>query len=140
MTRIARFIYTLFAWLFVAGIMAQVFFAGMAVVARRWPWSNHIELGFALALPILVLAVFAFLGRFAPRIKLLSGLLPVVYIVQVYMIWSRSTAPVLSAFHPVMALLDFGLGLYLALAATAVLRADIAEDRALPKMEVQAGD
>lgn len=40
-----RMVYAVMAWLFVVGVAVQVFFAGMAVVARQWPWSNHINLG-----------------------------------------------------------------------------------------------
>lgn len=35
MLRIARWVYFAFAWLFVVGIVTQVFLAGMVVVARR---------------------------------------------------------------------------------------------------------
>jgi hypothetical protein len=52
MVRIARFVYTVAAWLFVAGVVAQVFLAGMVVVAGRSGWDGHTGLGHALAVPL----------------------------------------------------------------------------------------
>ena len=57
--KVSRTIYWLFAWLFVVGVLTQVFFAGMTVVARQWPWTNHMSLGHLLAAPLLVMLATA---------------------------------------------------------------------------------
>ena len=122
MTRIARLIFTTAAWVFVAGVLTQVFFAGMVVAARRWGWSNHIDMGYLLSLPIIVMVIAVFLSKFPRRMKLLTLVLAAVYLTQILLIWARESNPMLSAFHPVMALLDFGLGTFLAWQATGLLR------------------
>lgn len=111
----SRTIYWFFAWLFVVGVVAQVFFAGMAVVAARMSWENHIGLGHTLALPLLVMLVAMYPGRLPGQMKRLTWLLFGVYILQAdVLIFLRASVPVLSAFHPVLALVDFALGLALA--------------------------
>jgi hypothetical protein len=120
----SRIIYSVSAWLFVAGIVIQVFFAGMAVVAVRWRWTNHVNFGHLLAAPLLVMLVTMYLGKMPGRMKRLTWLLFGVYVLQAdVLIFMRASAPVLSAFHPVLALADFALGLVLARQATALVRA-----------------
>ncbi|HRN68680.1 MAG TPA: DUF6220 domain-containing protein, partial [Promineifilum sp.] len=59
----SRTVYQIAAWAFVVGVLVQVFFAGMAVVAGRWPWTNHISLGHFLALPLLVMLITMYIGK-----------------------------------------------------------------------------
>jgi hypothetical protein len=121
-----RMVYAVMAWLFVVGVAVQVFFAGMAVVARQWPWTNHINLGHALAGPLLIMLVMMYLGKLPGRMKRLTWLLFAIYIVQAdVLIFMRAVAPALSALHPVLALADFALGLALARQATAVVRSGV---------------
>ncbi len=122
----SRTIYAVFAWLFVAGVVTQVFFAGMAVVAGRWPWTNHVSLGHLLAAPLLVMLVTAYVGKLPGRMKRLTWLLFLVYLLQAdVLIFLRASVPVLAAFHPVLALADIVLGLVLARQATAIVRAGV---------------
>ena len=122
--KVARVVYMVFAWLFVAGVAAQVFFAGMTVVANQWSWDNHTGLGHMLALPLLVMLVTAYPGRLPGGMKRLTWLLFAVYVLQAdVLIFLRDSAPVLSALHPVMALADIVLAVALARQATAVVRA-----------------
>lgn len=117
----SRMIYWAFAWLFVVGVITQVFFAGMAVVAARMSWENHIGLGHTLALPLLVMLVTMYTGRLPGRMKRLTWLLFGVYVLQAdVLIFLRASAPVLAAFHPVLALVDFALALVLARQAAAL--------------------
>ena len=121
--KVSRAVYSVFAWLFVAGVATQVFFAGMAVVAHQWNWENHVGLGHMLALPLLVMLVTSYTGRMPGQMKRLSWLLFGVYVLQAdVLIFLRDSVPVLSAFHPVLALVDIVLGVALARQATAVAR------------------
>lgn len=140
MTRIARLIFTTAAWVFVAGVLTQVFFAGMVVVARRWGWSNHIDMGYLLSLPIFVMVIAVFLGKFPRRMKLLTLALAAVYLTQILLVWARESNPMLSAFHPVMALLDFSLGTFLAWQATALLRETTQSSLRTLQSSTQGGD
>ncbi len=119
--------YVIAAWLFVVGVTVQVFFAGMTVVAGQWGWANHVNLGHSLALPLLIMAVTAFTGKFPQSMKRLTLLLLGVYILQAdVLIFMRASAPVLSALHPVLALVDFALGLALAIRARNLVHEPIA--------------
>ena len=123
MEKIARFTYLVAALLFLLGVAVQVFLAGMVVVAHRMGWSNHISLGHLLAAPLLVMLISQYPACFPGRIKRLSWLLFVVYALQAdVIIFLRDQAPVVSAFHPVLALVDFALGLALVRAALELVR------------------
>ena len=115
MTKIARYIYLVTAWLFAVGVAVQVFLAGMVVVALRMGWGNHVTLGHSLAGPLLVMLVTLYLGRLPGSMKRLTWLLFGVYVLQAdVVIFLRFQAPVIAALHPVLALADFALGLALA--------------------------
>lgn len=121
--KLSRMLYAGAAWLFVAGVSVQVFFAGMTVVARQWGWTNHISLGHALALPLLVMTVTAFTGKLPVALKRLTLLLLGIYILQAdVVIFMRDSVPLVSALHPVLALVDFALGWWLAKQATSLVR------------------
>jgi hypothetical protein len=139
--KVARVVYSVFAWLFVAGVAMQVFFAGMTVVANRWAWDNHVGLGHTLALPLLVMLVTMYIGKLPGGMKRLTWLLFGVYVLQAdVLIFLRASAPVLSALHPVLALADFALGLALARQATALWRASAALQSLALQPEGNAGD
>jgi hypothetical protein len=115
MAKVSRYVYLCAAWLFLTGVVAQVFLAGMVVVAGKMGWDNHIGLGHWLAFPLLVMLITLYLGRLPPSMKWMTWLLFGAYVLQAdVLIFLRVQAPVLSAFHPVMALADFALGLTLA--------------------------
>ncbi len=119
----SRTVYQIAAWAFVVGVLVQVFFAGMAVVAGRWPWTNHVNLGHLLAVPLLVMLVTMYVGKLPGRMKRLTWLLFLVYVLQAdVLIFLRTSAPILSALHPVLALIDFALGLMLARQAGAIVQ------------------
>lgn len=101
----SRRIYLIFAWLFVVGVVVQVFLAGMAVVAGRWPWANHVTFGHLLAAPLLAMLIAMYVGKLPGRMKRLTWLLFAVYVLQAdVLIFMRASTPVLSALHPVLAL------------------------------------
>lgn len=136
MVKIARYIYLIAVWLFVAGVVTQVFLAGMTVVARQMGWNNHIGLGHLLGAPLLISLVTIYLGRMPAAVKRLNWLLVGVYFIQAdVIIFLRTTAPILSAFHPVLALADFALGLALARAALPLARDVKASAAAVERLE-----
>ena len=122
MEKISRFIYLIAAWLFVVGVMVQVFLAGMVVVSFKMSWANHTVLGHTLSVPVLIMLISMYLGRLPKSMKWLTWLLFGVYILQAdVIIFLRLQAPVLAALHPVLALVDFALGLTLAQRARSVI-------------------
>jgi hypothetical protein len=121
----SRWAYWAAAWVFLAGIVVQVFLAGMVVVAFRMSWVNHISLGHSLSLPLLVMLVAVYLGRFPVSMKRLTWLLFAVYVLQAdVVIFLRGQAPVVAALHPVLALVDFAVALALARDAWSLARQD----------------
>jgi hypothetical protein len=123
MFKISRIIYLVSAWLFLVGVTVLVFLAGMVVVALRMSWEYHITLGFFLGALLLVMLVSQYPGRFPRQMKRLTWVLFGVYVFQAFVtVYLRTQAPLVSAFHPVLALVDFTLGLYLARAAWSLVR------------------
>jgi hypothetical protein len=113
MVKVARYIYLAFTWLFLVGVVVQVFLAGMVVVAVRLGWDPHIGLGHSLGGPLILMLISMYLGRMP--VKRLTWLLFGVYVLQAdVVIFLRAQAPVVSALHPVLALFDFALAVALA--------------------------
>ena len=110
---IAKWIYALSALAFLAGVVAQVFLAGLAVVARTSGWDLHVVLGHGLGLFLLLMLISMFPARLPVPVRWLSFLLFAVYFVQAdVVIFMRDSAPYLAALHPVFALVDFLLALH----------------------------
>jgi len=102
MQRGARLAFVGFVWLYLLGILAQVFLAGMALFAES-PWSNHAGLGYLVHLvtiPILVAALLARLER--PMLWWAVALFGIGF-VQPLLALFRDDIPVVAAFHPVLA-------------------------------------
>ncbi len=119
-----QIVYALLATLFVAGVLYQVYLAGLVVVARTSGWEMHSDFGHALGLPLLLMLVLIYLARMPRRVKALTWLLFGVYVLQAdVLIFMRSSAPLASALHPVLALLDFAIGWRLTMQAWAQVRA-----------------
>ena len=135
MTKISRFVYLAASSLFLIGVTLQVFLAGIVVVALQGGWANHRDLGHTLALPLLVMLVTAYLGRLPRNMKWLTWLIFGVYIIQAdVIIFMRDSIPFVSAFHPVLALVDFGLAAFLVYQAWIVIRATREERIAATKL------
>ena len=138
MTKVSRIVYLAASTLFLVGVSLQVFLAGMVVVALRTGWGNHRDLGHALALPLLIMLVTAYLGRLPSKIKWMTWLLLGVYIIQAdVIIFMRASYPYVSAFHPVLALVDFGLGAFLVYQVWKLVQDD-REERPIPTKLVEA--
>ena len=127
---IFHWLYAVSAGLFVAGVLVQVFFAGMVVVSRLSGWSNHINLGHGLGIFLLLMLVAMFPARLPVRMRWLTGLLFLVYVIQAdVIIFMRSSVPYVAALHPVLALFDFLIGQHLLRASVRGLRNGVDADR-----------
>ena len=138
MIKISRYIYLAASSLFLIGVTLQVFLAGMVVVALQTGWGNHRDLGHALALPLLIMLVTAYLGRLPSKMKWMTWLLLGVYVIQSdVIIFMRASYPYVSAFHPVLALVEFGLGAFLVYQVWKLVQDD-REERPIPTKLVEA--
>jgi hypothetical protein len=136
MKRVSRYVYWFTALLFVVGVIAQVFLAGMVVVSYRMGWDNHVGLGHLLAFPLVIMLLTQYLGQLPRRLKWLTWLLVLVYVLQAdVIIFMRTTAPVVAALHPVLALVDFALGLTLVRSAWPLVRQVNEEGSVVPTLE-----
>jgi uncharacterized protein DUF6220 len=124
MVRGALYAYAILAWAFLAGVVVQVFFIGLALFAGSENLELHVSLGWILHLvPILILAAAALARAGRQQILLAAALAVIVFIVPIFALL-RDSAPVVAALHPVGALLAFWLAIIVARGATQLIRSD----------------
>ena len=112
MIALARLAHLVVAWLFAAGVLVQGYLAGSALsqLGGSGDFGTHIEVGYtAMGLLALAVPILALLGRY-PRAHLgWSGLLLVLYIVQISLPTARGGTPAVAALHPANAMILFVL-------------------------------
>lgn len=121
--RLSRYVYAAAAWLFVAGILAQVFLIGLSLLGGRSGWQTHIELGHGLSFVALLMVILAYMGRLPRPMKPITWLNLATYILLAdVVIFMRGSAPIIAALHPVLAVLLFGVAGFLAMRAWRLVR------------------
>jgi hypothetical protein len=105
------------AALFLLAVIAQAFLAGAGIfVAGSW-MAWHKAIGHLLSSPIplipLLLLILSFVGRLPRSVKWWSACLLILTMVQPVVLYLRGVMPLLSALHPVNALLLFALPIVL---------------------------
>ena len=122
MVRGARYAYLGLAWLFLAGVVLQVFFIGLALFVGSENFALHRDFGYILQLVPLLVLVAALLAR-AGRTRILHAVsLLAVFIVFPTLPLFRESVPVIAAFHPIGALLGFWIGIVVVRGASSLLR------------------
>jgi hypothetical protein len=122
MIALARYLYPALAWLFLLGVVVQVFFIGLALFAGRENLELHVSLGWILHLaPVLVLGAAALARAGRPRILAAAALMVVVLVVPILALLRDST-PVIAALHPVGAMVAFWLAVVVARQSLDMLR------------------
>jgi hypothetical protein len=122
-----RVAYLVLTALFLVGLLAQVFLAGLALFASGQGWQLHIDVGYILHLAPLLLLLAAAVGRVGSRLIWLTVGLVVSVGVQPFLPLARDISPLLAALHPVNALLIFWLAVAIARGALALVRAQADE-------------
>ena len=112
--RIARPIHVVVAWLFVIGLLYQVFLAGMGVFDSSSAFGTHRDTGYVLTLVPVVLAVTAFAGRFGWRHVGAAIVMLGQFILQSLLVLQRDSAPPIAALHPVNGVLILVIAAWLA--------------------------
>lgn len=121
--RFSRYAYAAAAWLFVVGILAQVFLIGLSLLGNQPSWQTHIGLGHGLAIMPLLMLVLSYTGRLPPPIKPFTWLAFANYVVLADVVpFMRGSAPLIASFHPVLAVLLFGVTGFLAISAYRLVR------------------
>jgi heme A synthase len=86
----------------------------MVVVAGQMDWATHRDVGHIIGLPVILMTILMYVGKAGSQIKRTTLILLVVYILQAdVLIFMRQSVPLASAFHPVLALIDFWLAVKL---------------------------
>jgi hypothetical protein len=121
--RMSHYAYAVTTWLFVAGILMQVFLIGLSLLGSRPSWQTHIGLGHGLMGLVLLMIVMAYTGRLPRQMKALTWLAFALYVLLADMvIFVRASAPFVAALHPVLAVLLFGVSIHLALRMWRLMR------------------
>jgi hypothetical protein len=103
-----RILFASAAWLYLAGVVTQVFLAG-AGLFELTDWTAHTQLGWGLGSAPLLLLALSLLARPGRGTILLTAALALAAMVQPELAAARHEAPVIAALHPVNALLVFWL-------------------------------
>jgi hypothetical protein len=119
--KVVRYVAAGAAWLFLAGVVYQVFLAGVGIFGAG-PLAQHREFGYLIPVASLALLVVLAVARAESTVKP-ALLLVVLAGIQGILPWFRLEAPFVAALHPVNALAIGYLGLVVARRATAFARA-----------------
>jgi len=117
-----RRLFLVAAWLFVIGLVYQVYLAGMGIFAGNF--DNHVNFGYMVSLIPVVMVVLGLIGRVGWRDIVLSAVLFGQGILQTVFVLQRETAPAIAALHPVNGVLMLIIGIYLGIDAWRFVQAD----------------
>jgi hypothetical protein len=120
-TRVIRYVYMALIWVFLAGLMFQIFLAGVGLFDKSAGFGAHAGLGWILHLVPVLLLVVGGLGRVGWRLIAWNGLLLLLVGVQPFLPGMRGSAPLLAALHPVNAVLIVVVTLALGLRVTTLV-------------------
>jgi Family of unknown function (DUF6220) len=123
MRSIARTVYVVVAWLFVAGLLVQVFLAGLGVFDSPARFATHRDFGYTLELFPVVLLVVGLLGGLGRRLAIMAVVVFGLFILQSVFVALRDSAPTFAALHPVNGFLILSLAVLMAREATLARRA-----------------
>jgi hypothetical protein len=126
--RIARPIHVIVAWFLVAGLLVQVFLAGMGVFSSATEFETHRQFGYLLTLLPVVLIVTALLGRFGRWEAIAAAVMFGQFILQSVLVFQRDSVPPIAALHPVNGFVMLLIAVWLARDAWRVFQAGSDED------------
>ena len=115
------------AWLFVAGVVGQVFLAGLGVFGvPTGDFSTHRGFGYLVGWLTLVVLVLAIAGRLPRRVIGLAVLLLILFALQSVFVAVRDEYPAVAALHPLNGFLILLVGIVIARDARASIGASVA--------------
>ena len=117
----ARLGFLVAAWLFVAGVLIQVFLVGLDIFAEL-DGAVHRDFAYLYGWLVPILVLLAGAARVPSRTRSLTLLLLVLFAAQTVLPSLRDQVPVLAALHPVNALAIFAIGIVIARRATEWIR------------------
>jgi hypothetical protein len=130
MRSIARSAHLAVACLLVAGLVVQVFLAGLGVFRGPTSFETHRDLGFLLELLPIVLLILGLIARLGRRPAFLAAGIFGLFLLQSIFVGLRADAPEVAALHPVNGFLITLLAIVLARDAWIARGADAVESTA----------
>jgi mercuric ion transport protein len=131
MQAVARKVHLVVAGLLVAGLVTQIFLAGLGVFRDPASFETHRNFGFMLELLPLILLVVGLAARLGRRMALMAAGIFGLFILQSVLVELRTSAPEVAALHPVNGFLITLIAIVLARTAWAGRDAPIAGRRAM---------
>ena len=122
--RFARPIHLGIAWLFVLGLLYQVFLAGMGVFDGAAAFATHRDTGYTLTLLPALLALVAAVGRLGKWHVIAPLVMLGQFILQSVLVLQRDSLPAIAALHPVNGFLILLIATAIAVDAWRRRRAD----------------
>ena len=123
-----RYLFAASAVLFVVGIVAQIFLAGLGLPGLGGGgMQTHIDFGYTLSLATIVPLLLAWPARAGRRTIVMCAILLVLTFVQTLLpsaAAGRGNIPWVAALHPINAFIVLGLGVAVARRALALARVD----------------
>ena len=114
MRSIARSAHLVVGWLLVAGLVVQIFLAGLGVFRGAESFSTHRDFGYMLELLPIVLLVLGLVAGLGRRPALLAAGIFGLFMLQSVFVVLRADAPEVAALHPVNGFLITFLSIVLA--------------------------
>ena len=114
MRSVARTAHLVVALLLVAGLVAQIFLAGLGVFRSPESFLTHRDFGYMLELLPVLLLVLGLIARLGRRMALLAAGIFGLFLLQSVFVGLRETAPEAAALHPVNGFLITLLAIILA--------------------------
>jgi hypothetical membrane protein len=128
MQPIARTVHHALAWLLVAGLVVQVFLAGLGVFAGASNFETHRNVGFLLQAAPFFMAIAAWIGKLGRREIVIAVVIFLLFFLQSFLLLARESVPAVAALHPVNGFLILWLAVHVARGAWE-RRTDAAVDR-----------
>ena len=99
--RLARQAHLVVSFLFVGGVVLQVFLAGLGVFDSPTRFATHASWGYLLEIVPLILLVLAAVGRLGRRQIIYAAALFGMFLLQSVFVALRGDLPMVAALHPV---------------------------------------
>jgi hypothetical protein len=122
MRRSFRYVLLGFSWLFLAAIVAQVFFAGLMLFGQEGGGELHENTGYILGTAGALFLIMPALARAGATTIVVGVVLGLITFFQPNLALAREISPIIAALHPVNALLIFTLSMVLVRRATSLVR------------------
>lgn len=122
MRRFSRAVLLGFSWLFLAGIVVQVYFAGLMLFGREGGEGLHETTGYILGTAGALFLLLPALARAGSSAVIVGVVLALITFFQPNLTFAREDLPLIAALHPVNALLIVGLLVWMLRRATDLVR------------------